>query len=582
MRYIFFIVCLFFSFNVFAGPSPEMMKKRMLSDLDFIKGTFEVKYAPTLWKKTHANWELEKAYVEAKSKVQALPKPTVKDYQIILKEFFQSVRDYHVGVSFFSTETASLPFVVRGANHRYFIVDFDEDEFPSSIVSVGDEIVKFNGQPIDLVIQDLKKKEVGMNEVQTDQAMAELLLTTRDGARGHVIPKGDVTIEVLRKNGDKVAVALKWHYHKERISDVAKPKQTFTCQSPYLTSFEKKDIRPDWHQFFNKMMVAANFCDIDKTAHSRMSPHYVGARTSFIPPLGKKLWETDGDNFYDAYIFDITDPAILPENKKSLRVGYVRLAHFMADEDEAAQFQKLISFFQAKTDALVIDQINNPGGSLFYLYALSSMLTDKPMTVPKHHIALTQEEVQMAVMILSVIDVVTDDETAKAVFGESIGGYPIDYQFVLATKEFCRFLISEWDAGNIYSNPIHLFGVDMIRPHPTARYTKPLLVLINSLDYSCADFFPATLQDNKRATLLGTRTAGAGGFVFGTRYPNLIGVSVFSLTGSHALRCNKCPIENLGVTPDVAYDLTEKDFQGNYKPYVDTILHNICSLCGKK
>lgn len=565
-----------FSCSLFAAASPETIRKRMLADLDFIKSSFEVKYAPSLWKKEHAGWHIEKAVREAKLKVHSLRNPTIKDYQIILKELFQSPRDYHVGIIFHSTEQATLPFIVRGADHKYFIVEVDDKTLPLATLQIGDEVLMFNGRPFDEVMQEFKKKEFGDNSEKTDQGLAELLFTFRTGMQGHRVPSGDAAITVRHKNGEEVTVVLKWNYQKEKISDYTsytRPKQEVNVN----TLFGRKELpQKNWKPFFDKMMVSACYA---KGLKDRDGGHDIGQRKSFIPALGQKIWEGSEDKFNDAYIFEITDPALLPLEKKKLRVGYVRIPHFMADEDEALEFGKLMALYQSKTDALVIDQVNNPGGSVFYLYALASMLTERPMTAPKHHITLTQEEIQLAHSLLEALEPVNDDCTAKMVFGETVGGYVVDYHFVEATRQFCQFLIAEWEQGRIYSNPIHLFGVDMIRPHPDVQYTKPVLVLVNSLDFSAADFFPAILQDNKRATLLGTRTGGAGGYVIGATYPNLIGVMGFQLTGSYALRENQQPIENLGITPDIPYDLTVKDFQNNYQPYVEKIVSTLCSLC---
>ena len=96
-------------------------------------------------------------------------------------------------------------------------------------------------------------------------------------------------------------------------------------------------------------------------------------------------------------------------------------------------------------------------------------------------------------------------------------------------------------------------------------------MLVNSLDFSCGDFFPAILQDNKRATILGTKTAGAGGYVLETSFLNLQGIAHFSYTGSIAFRLDGQPIENYGVTPDIVYNMTTYDLQNNYGQYTRTI-----------
>jgi len=121
------------------------------------------------------------------------------------------------------------------------------------------------------------------------------------------------------------------------------------------------------------------------------------------------------------------------------------------------------------------------------------------------------------------------------------------------------------------TNPTYLGGVDHINPHPNYLYTKPILLLIDHMDFSCGDFFAAIMQDNKRATLFGSKTAGAGGCVTSTSFLNQHGLVKFFYTFSLAERADAQIIENLGVAPDIKYELTEADLKTRYQPYAAAV-----------
>ena len=228
---------------------------------------------------------------------------------------------------------------------------------------------------------------------------------------------------------------------------------------------------------------------------------------------------------------------------------------------------------------MVIDQVNNPGGSVFYLYSLVSMLTDKAVSTPKHKMTVLPSDILDAKLNLPSLKKVTTDAEAKKLLGaETIGGYPVSVTFVNFMIAYYEFLINEYEDGRILTDAYHIWGVDKINPHPEAHYSKPILLLVNELDFSGGDFFPATLQDNKMVTILGTRTAGAGGYVLGFDSPNLFGLQRFSLTGSLAERVDGNPIENLGVTPDIEYSLTANDWQNNFQDYVKKIKEELAKL----
>jgi hypothetical protein len=198
---------------------------------------------------------------------------------------------------------------------------------------------------------------------------------------------------------------------------------------------------------------------------------------------------------------------------------------------------------------------------------------------------ITQKDVLIAHQILDIIEMIQEgiDLAAFDLFGdEEFEENPIDYQKLLFLKAFFEFTIQEWDENRTLTNPTHLEGCDWINPHAEYRYTKPILMLINELDFSGGDFMPAMMQDNKRAILFGARTSGAGGFVSQASFPNNNGIVGFSYTGSIAERPETLlKIENLGVTPDIVYSLTVDDLQNGYQSYKNAVNEAVQTLLKK-
>lgn len=558
------------SFQVFGGgfdlhaALANPLQSRMLADLAFIEESFAVKYAPSHWKNQFCGWTLKAASTKVKNAILANPKITLKEYQRLLKEFFASAKDYHVGVLFYSTERSSLPFLVKKAEGHYFISYIDREKLAKPPFSEGDEIVTFDGKPIETVIADLKRSEMISITPETDQLIAELTLTQRSGQKGHVVPSGDVKITIAKGNLT-LPCTLKWDYTSEKIvpnNSLGIPLLEQSVRSEYPLVLTKKES-----DFFNKMLLLPQWQANTLNLHN----HSMGAKQSYLPEFGKKIWESGKEALFDAYVFEM--PRGYSCSGK--RIGYIRIANYVAGKEEVQAFRDIVSLFQSNVDALVIDQINNPGGSVFYLYALASLLTDRPLTVPFHHVALTQQEVYSASMILDALQSVKDKKSAVEVLGEEIGGYEVDYPFAQALKGYCEEVLQEWNVGHIYTKALPLFGVSKIRPDSQAPFSHPILILTNGLDFSGGDFFPAIMQDNKRATIFGTRTAGAGGYVVGTQYVNRLGVAGFTLTGSLAERENLTLIENLGVTPDVSYTPSKKDLQDNYSEYKQAVLKTL-------
>lgn len=288
------------------------------------------------------------------------------------------------------------------------------------------------------------------------------------------------------------------------------------------------------------------------------SKFHIGAKRSFVPALGKTVWELPQTHAawfpFSARIFQLDE---------GREIGYVRVPHYNYDESAVEEFAKLIGHFEEATEALVLDQVNNPGGSMLHMYAILSCLADRPLIPPKHELSLSEDDVAMA-----------SDTVELAEAGEAV---PPEERPSPQEVAYSRFVLSEIEAGRGLgrgaSKPTFLFGVSEILPAQN-HYTKRIVVLINARSYSAAEFLAAILQDDKRATLFGQKTPGAGGCVKRVTVPGSekFGIAYMTVTWTFARRTNGQPIENIGVHPDVSYEVTADDLRFGFRGYRHALL----------
>jgi len=545
-------ICLVFATALTAGAQTTgktldaALKTKLQQEIDYIGNLYGTVYAPKAWKESHLGWNLPAQMVLAQTKLAAAQ--TMTEARQAVADLINSTADYHVSFSFYSTEKATLPFQVKTVQGKSLIVYIDRTKLSEAAFpfETGDEILTMDQMPVAL-LQHAIVSTMGTNVPETDEALADLMITRRAGSSQIAVPHGPVTLSLKRASDDTVGtVTLTWDYQPEQLAQ----KAPFRIERPAKG-------------FFNRQMIGSKAIPFVENSHQTENTFNLGVKKSFLPNFGERIWETAADNTFDAYIY---------RNEEGHLIGVVRIFMYVVDDYEKAgkDFAGIIQHFEKHTSAMIVDQNNNPGGSVFYLYNLASMMSNQALTVPKHSIALTASEAKGCLDMNKVLSQVKNEEDAKKVLAGELHGYPATYQLALGIQDYCNMVIREYQAGKQFSTAYYLWGVDKITPSP-AHYTKPVVLLVNQLDFSGGDFFPAIMQDNKRVTVVGTRTAGAGGYVLEASFPNNFGLENVRFTGSLAERVNLNPIENLGVTPDIHLAMTVDDIRHGFKKYQDEV-----------
>lgn len=549
----------------------------MVAEVDAIFRTLELRYAPLGWKKSTVGWELPSEVTKAKEALTALIEPSQKDFHRVLRRLFKGACDLHLEVYFHSTECSLLPFRIAMSQGRCFVIAVNKSlpNYPTVPVDIGDEILSFDGlTPLEALCR-FEKEEMYVYGEEVNHLIAEKFLTRRVGTLGHRIPKGEVAVTFRRSPSQHIEECRAlWQYYPERIAHRYESKLDDDYEPPLTVGLPLYEAMMPLERLYPELAYASRG-HVDDPLLPGDGFGFLGndityAEAALERASQAKILARLQLSHGKAILFEVG----------SRRYGYLRIPHYYCVYEQSAELAKVIAFFERESDGLVIDQTNNPGGYLFYMYAVVSMLSPYPIKTHAHHQMVMHSDVAAAWKKIDELSPIDSDKAAVDKFGITINGLTVDLDLVTAFKKYNRFIIDEWERGVWMTTPMPLMGIEYIKPHPTVHYTKPIVFLVNGLSFSCGDLMPAMLQDSGRALILGTKTPGAGGIVVSTSYPSRYGVSRYTYTGSFGLRHDLTPIENNGVTPDILYAPTPEDFTNNYCGYFEAILKALERLQG--
>jgi C-terminal processing protease CtpA/Prc len=239
-------------------------------------------------------------------------------------------------------------------------------------------------------------------------------------------------------------------------------------------------------------------------------------------------------------------------------------------------FEQEIQYFQASTDALVIDVMRNPGGLVSFVDELCRRLHPTTFRTMGFEVRAT----------LSWLN-----SFAQSVVAAKQTGQP-DW-LIAALQARYDDILHNYLGNRGRSGPVPLtYHTLDLTPATDASgnvlaYTKPILVLVDEFSASGGDAFPAILQDNNRATIFGMRTMGAGGSV--VNYPGAnftegnTRVTVSLMNRNRDISTAEYPsapyVENIGVRPDIVYDyMTRENLLTGAQPFVQAFTQAVLGL----
>lgn len=196
------------------------------------------------------------------------------------------------------------------------------------------------------------------------------------------------------------------------------------------------------------------------------------------------------------------------------RIGYIRLSDFSSHADE--QMAKAIkSLNQQRVDAFILDLRGNPGGLLDQSLSISQMWLDKGDIVK------------------------TTDRTNVVEI--------IDRSGMVKTLD---------DQGKIRMLNRQGFYQEVVPNRPVLS-KLPLAVLVDGNSASSAEILTGALQDNQRATIIGTQTFGKA--LVQSVHPLISDRSGLAVTIAHYYTPKGTDISKKGIKPDITVELSEPD-----------------------
>jgi hypothetical protein len=557
-----------------------LTRDQRIDDLTQLASFYAKNYAPYEWKKQTQDFDL----LRLTPWLQRIRHADDLEFHERLIEYVASLNDAHDLIAFPTTFSVSLPMAVDIYDGKVLIEALNPTVFPGA--QRGDELVSIDGRSVRSLITSFRKYAIAANERSTDRVAASRLVSRSQQIMPHISDLGATAKVVIKlaATGATTSYVVPW-------SKIGIP---VTSQGPVpsprggngrlmLESAEQALAAGPTGAGAAKLFQFADIGTSDNTMPSYMEPirallnasvskdyfsvSGIGSRFPvFAPPAG--------------FVLRPVPPGVPPfllsgtYMSNGVRIGLLRIPS-MSPPNAALVLQHLdqeIEFFNANTDALVIDVMRNPGGLVSFVEAISQRFMPGPFQTIGFEIRAT------AAWLFSFAAQLTNARLNPATPPEILANLEANFNEVLRAYNE--------DRGRSAPVSLNATGSLTLQPSPVT-YTKPLMVLTDEFSASGGDMFPAIIQSNNRGPIFGMRTMGAGGSVVGfngTAFTeSFFRITVSLMNRGHLVHTPDFPpapyIENIGVRPDIVSDyMTRANLLNNGAPFVQAFTDAIVKL----
>ena len=533
MRVVVFLMSLLLSLPLYADA--QLTLKQKTDDIEQLVSLLRSSYGPRDYKEGLgiSIEDLRKKYLS-----QLEGTHNGEFYYLILR-MVAELRDSHFSAAIPTSHSATLGFTTDLVEDRVLIEQINRNLLPEAVFDFqkGDEVISIDGEPMASLLQRLSSYR-GMGYAGTSRRLSAMLVSSRPG-RTVPVPTGEATVSIGRGTSDIIeTVVLRWQEQGESLDEM------IPATSKAFSLGTQKTFNPSDFQLSIREALQEIMPNFERS-------YACSGRTRVAIPEGATILMT---NPFVAYYH------ATPKGN----VGYLRIPHYYpqdaqgepAFEERFAQYEWAVEQLEAHTAGLILDQDHNCGGSVDYLERMAGLFLREAFAPLQFEFLASKPEY---LKFRGWLNELPRHTLERENFSETVD-----------------LLKKHWLLGDFLTPRISFFGLAKRKPQPYG-YTKPIVMLIDEMSGSGGDAFPALLQGNGRAKLLGTRTMGAGGHVEEAPPLNNSGISLW-LTKSLFYRPNGIAIENNGAMPDIPYTMTRDDFLYKYRNYQKFYLEKLLEI----
>jgi len=592
----FSVLVLLLTFCATAASAQESLTRdQRISDLTQLASQYAKNYGPYEWKRDIQGFDL----MRLTPWLQRIAHSDDLDFQEALIEYVASLNDAHDLIAFPTTFSAQLPMSVDIYDGKVLIDGINRGFLPASVFpfAIGDEVVSFDGRPVQDVIQSFRKYAISANPRSTDRIAATRLVSRSQQTMPHIVELGDTARLGIKlaATGATSTYTIPWVKNGIPLFSQGPLPSPVRGNGRMFLSTDGRDINAGLPGASNAA-TAAVFKAVDAGVRDDALPEY-------MDPIRPLLNVSVPKDYYSVLGFggrlpiftlpagfiDLNTPCatciVRPgeplfyfvgtfTTAAGSRIGFLRIPSMSPPSTAIAiaQLDRAMTSFATTTDALVVDVMRNPGGSVAFVESVSQRLIPTPFNTVGFEIRATGS------WLFSFASQLTSARLN-----------PTTPPAILANLESnFNEVLSAYNENRGRTAPVSLNATGSLQLPPAATaYAKPILMLTDEFSASGGDMLPAIFQSNHRGPTLGWRTMGAGGSVVSFNGPafteSIFRVTVSLMNRGEIITTPDFPpapyVENIGVRPDIPVDyMTRANLMSGGAPFVQAFVHAVENL----